>query len=356
MVTALARRGHRLHVAVPGEMDLRAPLPAGVVVHRLLRPGTPWTPTAMALFMLRLRGLAAHLPADVIHQLNPVVTGVTLALPKARPPLVLGPFVGEWPAPPGVRQALKRAVKRRVLGAQEQRADLLLLSTPAAAGKLAHPERVAAKLRVLGYGIDLERFRPAPPPHDLRVLFLGRLDTEKGVFTLLDAFERVAAAHPTLRLRLAGGGDGAVAVRQRVAALAARDRVELAGPVRRERVAEEMAGCSIYCMPSFGEPFGLGALEAMACGRPVVGTAAGGLAHLVTPDGGRLVAPGNAVALAAALDELLRAPEIRAAMGAANRRRAEREHGWDRVAMRLEGHYEEQILMRSGGSTGRGLG
>lgn len=300
----------------------------------------------MAAFMLRLRRLAQRVAADVIHQLNPVVTGVSLGLPRAGPPLVLGPFVGEWPAAPGVKTAVKRTVKRRVLAAQETRADLLLLSTPAAASKLADAGRVRAKLRVLGYGVDLERFRATPPPAgEPRILFLGRLDEQKGVVTLLDAFERLA--HPTARLRIAGGGDDAAAVRRRAAAL---DRVELAGPVTRDRVPEEMAASAIYCMPSHREPFGLGALEAMACGRPVVGTAGGGLAHLVPADGGRLVEPGDAAALAAALDELLRAPEARAAMGAANRRRAEAEHGWDRVAARLEGHYESLIRVSRGDS------
>ena len=342
MISALARRGHRLHVAVPGELALRAPLPPEVVIHRLLPPGTEWSPRAMAAFMLRLRRLASRVPADVIHQLNPVVTGVSLGLPRGGPPLVLGPFVGEWPAPPGLRSAVKRAVKRQVLAAQERRADLLLLSTPAAASKLAHHGRVAAKSRVLGYGIDLERFRATPPPNgDPRILFLGRLDQEKGVFMLLDAFERLR--HPTARLRLAGGGQNADAVRRRAARL---ERVELVGPVPRERVPDEMAACAIYCMPSFSEPFGLGALEAMACGRSVVATRAGGLAHLVPPDGGRLVAPGDAEALAAALAELLDDPGRRAAQGAANRRRVEAEHGWDHVAARLEDHYESLIDRR----------
>jgi glycosyltransferase involved in cell wall biosynthesis len=175
------------------------------------------------------------------------------------------------------------------------------------------------------------------------ILFLGRLVREKGVFTLLDAFARLG--HPTARLRIAGGGDGLDIVRRRAAGMA---RVELPGPVSRELVPDEMAACSIYCMPSLGEPFGLGALEAMACGRPVIGTAAGGLAHLVPPDGGRLVTPGDAAELAAALDELLRGPAALAAMGLANRRRAAAEHGWDRIAARLEGHYESLILVKQG--------
>jgi glycosyltransferase involved in cell wall biosynthesis len=343
LICALARRGHRLHVAVPGTMDLRRPLPDGVVLHRLLRSDVRWGPAAAAAFMLRLRALAARLAdrVDVVHQLNPVNTGLSLALPGGGPPLVLGPFVGEWPAQrDGPRAVLKRAVKRPLLLAQERRADLLLLSSPAAASKLADPSGVRDKTRVLSYGIDLQRFAATPPPDARTILFLGRLEPIKGVFTLLDAYERVAAELPDVSLRLAGAGAAEETVRARIARLAG---AELVGPVAREDVPAALAGGAVYCIPSFGEPFGLGALEAMACGRPVVGTAAGGLAHLVPEQGGRLVPPGDAAALAAALRELLLDPALRERMGGHNRREVERSYGWDRVAARLEGLYDEVI-------------
>ena len=82
-----------------------------------------------------------------------------------------------------------------------------------------------------------------------------------------------------------------------------------------------MQSCDVYCLPSFGEPFGMTALEAMACARPVVATDAGGLRHLVAERGGRKVPPGDADALAAALREVLADPELRRAMGEHNRRR-----------------------------------
>jgi glycosyltransferase involved in cell wall biosynthesis len=356
LISELARRGHRLHVAVPGTMDVRRPFPGEVILHRLLAPDAAWTPVTMAVFMLRLRGLADRLDAregvDVIHQLNPVATGITLGLPRRRPPLVLGPFVGEWSDAGGgwarrARRALKRSVKNQVLRLQGRRADLLLLSTPAAAGKLPDPDAVRAKLRVLSYGIDVGRFRPGRPPAVPTILFLGRVEPLKGIFTLLDAFDRVAEAHPSARLVIAGAGAALPAVRARLATAAWADRVEIVGTVSRAQVPEVMAACSVYCQPSFGEPFGLGALEAMACGRPVVGTAAGGLAHLVPPEGGRLVAPGNDRALAEALSDLLASPALCERIGRHNRRLAEERYAWDRIAAQLEQHYEELIGSRA---------
>jgi glycosyltransferase involved in cell wall biosynthesis len=88
------------------------------------------------------------------------------------------------------------------------------------------------------------------------------------------------------------------------------------------------------------------ALEAMACARPVVATAAGGLAHLVPEGGGRLVAPGDAAALAAALEEVLADPARARGMGELGRAEVERRYSWSRVGDRLEEVYAEAARER----------
>ena len=85
------------------------------------------------------------------------------------------------------------------------------------------------------------------------------------------------------------------------------------------------------------------ALEAMACARPVVATAAGGLQHLVPGDGGRKVPPGDSAALAGALRELLSDPQLRRAMGERNRAEIEWRFSWSRVGERLEAIYAEVV-------------
>lgn len=192
-------------------------------------------------------------------------------------------------------------------------------------------------------GIDPRTWSPDPAlPEDARdeVLVLANLDARKGVLVALDAFVRLADRVPQARLVIAGSGPQEDELRRRIAAAGPlAGRVRLAGRVDRDTARAAVRGCALLCVPSFGEPFGMTILEAMACGRPVVATDAGGPRHLVSREGGRLVPPGDAVALAGALHELLVDPPVRAALGAHNRRTVLERHAWSRVADRLEAAY-----------------
>ena len=356
----LADRGHRLHVAcqrvdvasAPRD-DLRLyPLTGAPKLHARRR----------IRYMGRVRRLYAAIAAreriDLVHQLNPVDAGLSLALPRSAAPVVLGPYVPDWPdgssrhdaAPhaPGAREragsALRRAARRR----QQQRAALVLLSSEGARTKVA-PDVPDDRVAIVPPGIEARRFA-GPAANGARrpptVLFLANVQVRKGVFTLVDAFEQVAAALPEARLVVAGGGADADALRRRVAASSAGDRVELLGTVGRDAIAATLGAADVYCLPSFGEPFGISALEAMAAGLPLVTTSAGGLAHLVPPSGGLQVPPRDPDALAAALLALLRDPARRAAMGAANRATVASDFEWDRVIDRLEALYARVLAAR----------
>jgi glycosyltransferase involved in cell wall biosynthesis len=117
----------------------------------------------------------------------------------------------------------------------------------------------------------------------------------------------------------------------------------LLGQVERERVRAAMQACDVYCLPSYDEPFGMSALEAMACGKPVVATRAGGLGHLVPEQGGYKVPPGDSAALAAALQAMLESPSRRAEMGEHNRRVVKERYVWGRVVDRLEDAYDAAV-------------
>ena len=348
-ISELASRGHELHVAVE-QADIRDQLPANVHLHRL-GPGPGPAPVDRIGFMWRMRRLYGRLartaPFDVVHQLNPVDVGLTLAIADASVPVVLGPYVPDWPdAPKPGGRLLRPAVVRlneALRAAQQRRAATVLLSTQAAASRLAAE---GPAVHVISGGIDDRRWAPPadqPPDAEQDVLFLGNLHARKGILVLVEAFAEVAKTLPKARLVVAGDGPLRVELSRRIADL---QRVELLGAVERERAVAVMQRCSVYCSPSLGEPFGMTALEAMACARPVVATNAGGLAHLVPDAGGRKVAPGDAGALAAALQEVLPDLGLRREMGAHNRRTVEERYSWRAVVDRLEDAYGEAIARR----------
>lgn len=340
VISRLARRGHRLHVGVE-QADLDVELPGTVTLHPLLG-GTSSSATNRAVYMARLRRLELDLRGNVslIHQLNPVTIGMTLGIAPGAPPLVLGPYMPQWPPDSAVRGLARQAVdatKAAVAAAQQRRASMLLLSTPAA-GQRAVSTRIPT--RVVGFGVDSDAFSPGTgPPETPSILFLANLQRRKGIFELIDAFERLTGASREARLVIAGGGFDERAVRARAKASPRHADIDLLGNVGRHEVAGLLRSSSLYCLPSYGEPFGLSILEAMSCSLPVVATRAGGLPHIVPSGGGRLVPVCNPVALSSALNEVLTDPETAREMGARNRREVLDRFDWERIVDSMEAAY-----------------
>lgn len=350
ILRALAERGHTLHVAA-ASADLREPLPAGIHLHRLpLR--SRYTPLDQGFrfrleYAIRVRALFKRLhrrqPFDAVHQLNPVVTGLSAFLFGLGCPVLLGPVWPSWQAAAAQGSGVLRGgLERQLLGLQFRAADGVLVPTPASGLRLTRSLRHSNRSFPFPIGVDTDAFAAAAKDGELEaptILFLANLQERKGIFTLLEAWERIASALPSARLRIAGTGEQAEQVQHRVEQSAFRDRIELLGNVERERVPATMAACTVYCLPSFGEPYGMSALEAMAAGRPLVVTDAGGLRHLVPDSGGIKVPLRDAGTLADALLQVLQNPEMARRMGESNRVHVARYHSWPKVAQRLEAVY-----------------
>ncbi len=149
-----------------------------------------------------------------------------------------------------------------------------------------------------------------------RVVFAGRVVTPKGVGVLIRAARTVDG-----EFVICGDGWQLNAMRRLARRLGVLDRVRFTGWLGAEALARELAGASVVVMPSlWPEPFGLVGIEALAAGRPVIASATGGVGDWLE-DGvnGLLVKPGDAPALARALDELLGDPARQRAMGLAGR-------------------------------------
>src|SRR4051812_26348485 len=183
-------------------------------------------------------------------------------------------------------------------------------------------------------GVPGELFELPRRPEDY-LLYFGRLDIiQKGLDTLLQSVAILARKRPEVEMRIAGRGKDMERVRQMSRELGIEGNVRLLGAVDEAERQRLFAGAAVQLMPSRFEGFGMVAAEAMAAGVPLVAAAAGSLPEVVdAPRGGVLVPPGDAQALADAVDRLLDDAPARESLSASARISAQR-FRWETVADR----------------------
>lgn len=197
----------------------------------------------------------------------------------------------------------------------------------------------AGQMEVLGNFIPdpLPEARSAPPVNGY-VAFLGRLSEEKGAHLLIEAARHL----PGVTFRLAGEGGQRASLEQRARGLS---NVEFVGQIPPEQRWDFLRGAALAVVPStVYEQFSLAALEAMACGVPVIAARIGGLPYLVE-DGvqGRLFTPGNVEELVERIRGLLADPAQAHALGQAGRRTVEERFTSARHLEGLMGIYRKTI-------------
>jgi glycosyltransferase involved in cell wall biosynthesis len=212
------------------------------------------------------------------------------------------------------------------------------------------------RVSIVPCGVDTAVFTPegpvAPRGNRARLLVLGRLVARKGQEDAV----RALAAVPDAELVVVGGpatdqidADPEVRRLRAVAgAVGVADRLVFTGAVSRSDVPGWIRSADVVLAVPWYEPFGITPLEAMACGRPVVATAVGGLVDTVA-DGvtGDLVPPRDPAALGAALAALLADDDRRAAYGLAGIERARSRYRWARVVADTEAAYRQVLAGRS---------
>jgi glycosyltransferase involved in cell wall biosynthesis len=161
---------------------------------------------------------------------------------------------------------------------------------------------------------DVSRFAAVPPPNwsAKHVLCVSRLEWEKGVDVLLEAWPSVVARIPDARLRIVGAGSQEASLKQQATERGVADSVEFVG--WRADVREDLVWSSLVVQPSRFEGWGLSVIEAVASGRPVVMTDVGAAGEVIRDDeSGRVVPVENPAALSNALVEVLERPDAGAA-------------------------------------------
>ncbi len=243
------------------------------------------------------------------------------------------------------RQAHGRLSLKRVLGIAEarayRRADRVLAVSRSTAMAVEAMGVPAARIDIVPSGIDVhENLRVQREA--ARVLFVGRLEPEKGVLDALAVMESLSRERPAVRGCVIGSGSLARTVLRRAAESA---NLEYLGAVDTDTLQAEYARASLLLMPSRYEGLGRTALEAQAAETPVVGYEVTGLRDAVR-DGGVLVKPGDVRALHDACVDLLEDPDRRAAMGGRGRDFVRRNYSRDAIVARLEQIYAGVIAGR----------
>jgi glycosyltransferase involved in cell wall biosynthesis len=285
------------------------------------------------------RRAAARFRPDVLHAHWWFPNGLAATLPGAPRaiPLVTtfhGSDVRLARSVPAARAPLRRVVRHSAVLTAVSRwlADEARAAVPEARPVVA-PMPVATEL-----------FTPGGQRDARRLLFVGRLNAQKGIETLLRALARAARS---ATLDVVGDGPDRDRLHTIAAELGVAERVRWLGALPQDRLPELYRRAAALVVPSTGEGLGLVAVEAMLCETPVVAYRSGGLLDVVE-DGrtGLLVEPGDPALLARALDDVLDRPDA-AALGREGRRRAREAFSPAAAARRYAEIYHEAASRRA---------
>ena len=341
LARALRRRGHEVRVLGPcdgpppdsGVTPLGRSVPTAA--NGSVAPLAP-DPSAQLRTIRALRDEGF----DVVHLHEPIAPGpcMTATLFAEAPKVGTFHAAGESAGYRTMGWALKR-LARRLDHRVAVSPDAMALARGALGGEY----------ELLFNGVEVDQFADGPvhPTEGPTIFFLGRHEPRKGLDVLLAAMADLPAG---VRLWVGGDGPQHADLRERHGG---DRRIEWLGRISDDERSARMRGCTVYCSPSVrGESFGMVLLEAMASGCALVASDLPGHRNVATDEVDALLAPvGDAAALAKALRRVLDDDELRAALVAGGRRRAD-ELSMRHLAERYEAIYEE-VLARHGAAAGR---
>jgi glycosyltransferase involved in cell wall biosynthesis len=309
---------------------------------------TPLSP----LWPLQMRYWLRRLGVDVLNLHSPVPGLADIALLTAgQRSTVLTYHAGSMRKGSRLADSIITPYERHILPWMLARADVVVPVSPTslAAGS---PHAV-----LITPGVDTTLFTPGPPPSQRAptILYVGRIDRSsawKGLKVLLRAFAILDA--PGAKLLIVGGGDAVDHHRSCAEQLGISDRVRFTGELRGSDLVKAMQDAAALVLPSLSpaESFGMVIVEAMACRTPVVGSAVGGIPHIITDEAtGLLVPPGDHAALAAACQRLLVDPRLADQLGEAGHELAITRYAWPHLTDRYLGVFAS--LSKQARSTSR---
>jgi phosphatidylinositol alpha-mannosyltransferase len=332
--TQLRARGHEVTVLAPSSrVGDDHGIPGYVRIGRSVPVRSNGSVAHLALsfhLVRRVRALLNEAAYDVVHYHEPLVPALPITVLRFH----RGANVGTFHAM--ARRNLGYYYGRPFLKRYVNRLHARIAVSAAARDFIAR--YFTGDYEIVPNGIDCSRFNPALPPVEsvrtpgwTTVLFVGRMESRKGLPTLLEAFGELRRRRSHVRLVVVGDGPMRWGYERQVEAFGIPD-VEFCGHVASDLLPRYYASADVFCAPAIGgESFGIVLLEAMASRVPVIASSIPGFSQVVDHGvTGLLVPPRDVGAWAAALEQLVDAPAARTAMGAAGMRTAQR-YDWSRV-------------------------
>lgn len=385
LAVACAAMGHHVHVLTKGEGHHRVDLELGVWVHRIVVSDHPSWPESERLkvpnhiwnhsvtMLMELDRIASHRMIDIVEApiwdcegIAPLLSGRYRVVTSLQTTLALSvPDHPEWRADEPFRTnfvepmvALERflldksygihAISGSILDEVKKVYKLNLPVTRVGLARLGIPD-----WRAIEREANKVFLNPQSGDDFIRVLYVGRLETRKGVDVLLDVIPTITKRYPKVRFILAGDDSIAVSGGESYRRRFEQSHPEIASVAFLGRVSDAelrglYANCDLFVAPSRFESFGLIYLEAMVFGKPVIGCRVGGVTEVVA-DGisGILVEPGDANSLSVAIGSLLTDEKLRKEMGYAGRERYERMFTAKRMANDCIAYFRAKLATAS---------
>lgn len=206
-------------------------------------------------------------------------------------------------------------------------------------------------LVITPFGVDITRFFPMDQkPKDNQQITVGivkGMEEKYGIEYLIQAFKSLKEKLPKedfskLHLKIVGDGPSLQAYKQLSQMYELDHTISFTGPVQHELVPKIISEMDIFVVPSIIESFGVAAVEAQACGVPVIASNVGGLPEVVI-DGetGFIVPPREPDAIAQKIEDLMYNPELRKTMGQKGVRHVKERYDWDHNATLMKSLYEK---------------
>ena len=236
-------------------------------------------------------------------------------------------------------------IESRLEYQQIVRSDSLITHTIAHSVELENEIGVSHKnFKIISHGIPIPPLQIKTNKSEwISVLFVGRLERRKGIEVLIKAIPLVLKSNCTVLFKIIGAdADGISDSYSSDSEI--RQNIQFLGKVKTDELINAYQNCDIFVAPSYYESFGLIYAEAMAWGKPVIGTKVGGIPDVVEDNkNGILVPPGNEIELASAIIRLADSHELRSSMGLAGRKRIKENFSVEEMARRSVQHYGELL-------------